>query len=190
MQDAQFRENLLQQCKQASELINESFLSYFRVPTSTDESNDDLEAALKGTANDDGSLPATKWATFDIEDDFVFEEKLLLPPSTVNVQGQYSRDLDLFFKREDYISLFDFQMQNYKELCELSAQALRNYDDAGALRKVEAKLMARQEFNYLSEDDTARSLLYYVCTLDDETMDENAAQLLSENAKKFHLLYQ
>ena len=106
------------------------------------------------------------------------------------MQGQYSRDLDLFFKREDYISLFDFQMQNYKELCELSAQALRNYDDAGALRKVQAKLMARQEFNYLSEDDTARSLLYYVCTLDDETMDENAAQLLSENAKKFHLLYQ
>jgi hypothetical protein len=52
--------------------------------------------------------------------------------SEVEVNGQYSEDLDLFYKPEDAANLFNVETGSFVSLCELTLQMLsvKNSDQA------------------------------------------------------------
>jgi hypothetical protein len=57
----------------------------------------------------------------------------------VQVNGQYSQDLDLFYKAEDAEQLFNIKTEKYKQICTLVIDALA------------AKSTNEKKFNEISE---------------------------------------
>lgn len=58
------------------------------------------------------------WKREFILSDFEFDKSILTAKGTVTVNGQFSTDLDLFYSEDDVKSLFDYESQDYKEVCD------------------------------------------------------------------------
>lgn len=56
----------------------------------------------------------------DNEDDPYFARKLFLEKETVEVNGEYSEDLDLFYSKEDVMQLFNYFYKDYAVICDLA----------------------------------------------------------------------
>jgi hypothetical protein len=78
------------------------------------------------------------------ESEHLFDPKLnsLEKTADVQVNGQYSQDLDLFYKAEDAEQLFNIQTEKYKRICTLAIDAL-------AVKSTDEK-----KFNEISEQLT------------------------------------
>ena len=67
-------------------------------------------------------------------------------------------------------ALFDYNTQSYKELC-LIAVDYYKAEDAGTKVAEESLLSSHPLYNYLSEEERPRDILYYVCAMDDTLLE-------------------
>ena len=105
----------------------------------------------------------------------------------MTVNGQFSTDLDLFYSEDDVKSLFDYESQAYKTVCDLTLRAMQSKDDTSEQREVNDLLLGHF-FNYISEDKKARDNLYYVCTFNRDYSAEDQ-KLFSTNYEFFTNLF-
>lgn len=92
------------------------------------------------------------------------------PEGCLNINGVYTYDMDLFFDVKDMRKLYSWDSgMEYLAICELASgdfpdchrDTFDNFEDFKIC--VEAKLTLLSCFNYLSEDQRARRVLYNVC---------------------------
>jgi hypothetical protein len=158
-----------------------------------------LEMALNGVSkphwqsDEDFSqlntVPVYSWPIHASE--HVFDPKLtsLDESSDVEVNGQFSKDLDLFYKAEDAENLFSIETNTYQEICTLAIDMLIiKSTDETKFNELSEKLTATNVFNYLSEEQAVRDTLYYVC-LFSRFEDESRQRVLHENRDAFNTLF-
>ena len=160
---------------------------------------DEVENALKGVPrvqnSEDGSgssldgmldeymvLQPNFWASADASTEFGFDTNLLISDEAININGEFSYDLDLFYTSNDVVKLFDYFYKDYSAICELALERFQtNEDDQERLIELNEILMSF-EYNYLSEDKHVRDILFNVCLLNE---DMNA-----EDQKLFHSAFE
>ena len=124
---------------------------------------------------------------FERLEDYEFDRKLLLTEDIYEVDGEYTKDLDLFFKSEDVRNLFNYIEQDYKEVCALALDLLKEQakenEDYTKIQELNVELYDI-EWNYLSEDTNIRDTLYHVCILNKELSHDDAL-ILHESEEKF-----
>lgn len=107
----------------------------------------------------------------------------------MQVNGQYSQDLDLFYKAEDAEQLFNVQTEKYKQICTLAIDALAvKSTNEKKFNEISEQLTEQNVFNYLSEKKAARDTLYNVC-LFAHFEDESKRTLLHDNRETFNSLF-
>ena len=106
-------------------------------------------------------------------DSFEFKSDILVPEIVVDINGEFTEDLDLFFTADDVRNLFSYVKKDYKTICGHALQALKaqKAEDADKLKEESDKLLDH-EYNYLSENENSRKSLYQVCILDDNISPE------------------
>ena len=156
---------------------------------------DEVENALRGIPkvqnSEDGSgssfdgaldeymvLQPNFWASADASSDLGFDSDLFISDEAININGEFSYDLDLFYTAEDIVKLFDYFYKDYEAICELGLELFRtNEDDQERIMELNELLMSF-EYNYLSEDQHVRDILFNVCLLNEE--------MSAEDKKLFH----
>lgn len=182
--DLDFRQQLHNQCSQTLQVLP-GFPFYeveMIVPL-----HDELENALTGLSlvqnSEDGSgssfgegldeymvIQPNFWTSADASSEFVFNEGLLVPDEAVNIDGEYSYDLDLFYTSQDVVRLFNYFYKDYLTICDIALQSFQIGDsdeDQTDLMQLNDALMGL-EYNYLSEDVHVRDILYNVCALNQQ----------------------
>ena len=103
------------------------------------------------------------------EDIFKFEKSLLLNKNVIEIDGKFSEDLDLTYTEEEIRSLFCYKTKTYDKICKLIVEITKHYDDEDLTEHNDLMqdLMNMPEFNYLSEENDPRHMLYYVCVLNE-----------------------
>lgn len=92
------------------------------------------------------------WASADASSDLKFDTDLLISDEAININGEFSYDLDLFYTANDIVKLFNYFYKDYEAICELALEFFRtNEDDQERLMELNELLMSF-EYNYLSED--------------------------------------
>lgn len=92
------------------------------------------------------------WASADASSDLGFDSDLFISDEAININGEFSYDLDLFYTAEDIVKLFDYFYKDYEAICELGLELFRtNEDDQERIMELNELLMSF-EYNYLSED--------------------------------------
>ena len=134
-------------------------------------------------------MPVYSWPIHASE--HAFDPKLIsLDDKTdVKVNGQYSKDLDLFYKAEDAENLLNIETNTYQEICTLAIDMLIvKATNETKFNELSEKLTATNVFNYLSEEQAVRDTLYYVC-LFSRFDDESRQRILHENREAFNTLF-
>ena len=126
-----------------------------------------------GDSDDFMVLQPNFWPSNDAMDSFEFKSDILVPEIVVDINGEFTEDLDLFFTADDVRNLFSYVKKDYKTICGHALQALKaqKAEDADKLKEESDKLLDH-EYNYLSENENARKSLYQVCILDDNISPE------------------
>ena len=96
-------------------------------------------------------MPVYSWPIHASE--HAFDPKLIsLDDKTdVKVNGQYSKDLDLFYKAEDAENLLNIETNTYQEICTLAIDMLIvKATNETKFNELSEKLTATNVFNYLS----------------------------------------
>ena len=90
----------------------------------------------------------------------------------------FTYDLDLTYSQEDVENLFNYFYKDYEVICEIALEFFKtDEDDAARLMELNEELIAL-EYNYLSEDEHVRLILFNVCLLN--------VQMSEEDSKLFH----
>ena len=106
---------------------------------------------------------ADEWEHLDAENGWEFDGVISLVDEATEVNGQYSMDLDLFYTEEAMVNLFDYECQHYKKICSLVRTTMMS-ENISEVNDLTAALTESEEFNYISEDESARNTLYTICS--------------------------
>jgi hypothetical protein len=145
--------------------VYESCIAYYDCPSSEDTCFfvDSQDADIF-----DESFTALDVLNMVDVDYFDYEES----DGEVEINGVYSYDLDLFYTVEEIRNLFkwDTAVKEFEEICALAAGdsdacLLEDYeDDSESFHTcVEEQLAEMLSFNYISECEEAREVLYNIC---------------------------
>ena len=91
------------------------------------------------------------------------------PTEMVNIKGRMSKDLSLFYSVDDVRKLFNWKRPMYHNICKLVSQQYIGFSFYAVNTKLnlligmQAVLTELDAFNLLTEDTSARGLLYEVC---------------------------
>ena len=92
------------------------------------------------------------WISADASTELVFDTELLISDEAININEEFSYDLDLFYTSNDVVKLFNYFYRDYEAICELALEIFNtNEDDQERLMELNEILMSF-EYNYLSED--------------------------------------
>ena len=117
-------------------------------------------------------------AHLDVKDDPNWNYRK--PNGTVTIEGRISKDLSLFFTEEDVRTLFNWKRPMYQNICKLMSQQYAGFssiqypEPVDLSMQIQSVLTELKVFNFLTEDQSARKLLYEVCH---ETVIPNYAML-------------
>ena len=109
----------------------------------------------------------------DLDDSSVMKWQYRKPTEIVNIKGRMSKDLELFYKVEDVRKLFNWKKPMYQNICKLVSQQYVGFSyyavnsELNLLIGIQAVLTELDDFNLLSEDASARAMLYEVCKATD-----------------------
>ncbi len=81
-----------------------------------------------------------------------------------------TEDLDLFYSEQNMRDLFDYKKGNYSDICIRVSRILS--DTQGSELEKENAITSDPLFNYLTEEERPRDILYYICSLDDTLTKE------------------
>lgn len=191
--DSVLRKNLVKQCYNSFIVIQEGF-GYFNC-----SHEEDLLASLNGEKKpywqkqdvyeEYECTPVKHWELKKSEHSFDPSLNSVNQSTDVEVAGQYSADLDLFYTPTDAEALFNIKRNIYQEICKLTAEMLTVKDsDPDRFNELEGELTTHSVFNYLSEEEYVRKTLYYVCLFSNYE-NESSQQLLHEKKEDFHKLF-
>lgn len=183
--DYSFRKSLVHQCFNTLLILDDEF-GKFKC-----EQEKQLHIVLNGltkprwqSSEDFEALKAVPVFTWPLHvSEHLYDPKLVsLEKSTdVEVNGQFSKDLDLFYKAEDAEQLFDINIEKYKTICNLVIDALTiKSTDEKKYNELSEQITASNVFNYLSEEKAARDSLYYVCVFS-HCGDETGRNILHDH---------
>jgi hypothetical protein len=91
-------------------------------------------------------------------------EKSAIQKEPVEIKNKMTEDLDLFYSVQDMIDLFDYKQSNYSKFCLRVSYILT---DDGSELEHENQITGDPLYNYLTEEERPRDILYYICSLDD-----------------------
>ena len=113
------------------------------------------------------------WISADASTELVFDTELLISDEAININEEFSYDLDLFYTSNDVVKLFNYFYRDYEAICELALEIFNtNEDDQERLMELNEILMSF-EYNYLSEDKHVRDILFNVCLLNENMSIED-----------------
>ena len=69
------------------------------------------------------------WASADASDQFNFIESLIISDEVINIDGDYTSDLDLIYTSNDVISLFNYFYKDYEEICYIALESFKIGED-------------------------------------------------------------
>ena len=93
------------------------------------QNSEDESDIGEGKLNEYMVLQPNFWSSADASTDLVFEEGLLVSDEAVDIEGEFSFDLDLFYTSEDVIRLFDYFYKDYLTICELALEKFKTDKD-------------------------------------------------------------
>lgn len=105
----------------------------------------------------------------------------------IEINGEYTEDLDLFFNEEDVEGLFNFVNQDYAIVCDLGLKIIKAGDNQIEVQPLNDELLTKS-FNYLSEDKEARDVLYLVC-LNNENLSDEDQKLMHDSREQWERLF-
>lgn len=180
--NSSFRKQLNERCHQTMRLIESGSFSWYPIDPSKRE--DDLGIALHGTSY--FKVESTEdW--FKSKDKWRFDpSKTGLQKNPVEIEGKMSEDLELFYSLQDMRELFDYRVNIYSDLCLKASDLLANPGERDLDK--ENAITSDPLYNYLSEEDKPRSILYYVCLLDD-TLTWEETKAYYRNRKNFNKIF-
>ena len=102
----------------------------------------------------------------------------MVSDEALTINGQFTQDLDLTYSPQDVEQLFNYFYKDYEAICELALEIFRtSEDELERLMELNEELISL-EYNYLSEDEHVRRILFNVCILN--------VQMSEDDRKLFH----
>ena len=111
------------------------------------------------------------------------EWRYKLPKGQYALGKKLSQDLSLFYTEQDVRNLFNWQRPMYNNICKLVSQQYLGFSDYAYGSKEELKMSMQavltelEVFNFLTEDNKARRLLYAVCSSSEFTRSHRKADI-------------
>ena len=127
------------------------------------------------------------WESNQEQEDFDFEPELIVGDDMIEINGEYTEDLDLFFNEEDVEGLFNFVNQDYAIVCDLGLKIIKAGDNQIEVQPLNDELLTKS-FNYLSEDKEARDVLYLVC-LNNENLSDEDQKVMHDSREQWERLF-
>jgi hypothetical protein len=103
----------------------------------------------------------------------------------IEIRGEMSEDLDLFFDVQQMRDVFDLKQENYSVLCQL---VMEYFLEVGDPVELESYITRTRFFDYLTEEPKPRDILYFVCLLNDN-LREHERKAFFGKRDAFHRLF-